>query len=255
MVIAVFGLPTYKKRKSAFVSAIIVAAGAGSRMGGVDKQQIMLLDGVPIVARSIQQFQDCPRIAEIVVVCREEEIANFYHILRDFGLDKVVSVVAGGAQRQNSVFAGIAACSEEADFFAIHDGARPLILPEQIENCLSAAMEYGAAAVGVPVKDTIKIETPDHFIKATPDRGSLKAIQTPQIFAAKLYREAMGQAKAAGRFYTDDCQLVEHAGGKVYIAEGSYENIKITTPEDIAHANAILAYREGGLGLFDFPYT
>lgn len=242
------------KQKPVYISAVIVAAGAGTRMGGLDKQQLVLMDGAPVVARSVQQFQDSPRISEIVVVCREDEVANYYHILRDFGLDKVASVVAGGPQRQDSVFNGIAACSKDAEFYAIHDGARPLITPEQIENCISDAMEYGAAAVGIPVKDTIKVESRDGFVQSTPDRSSLKAIQTPQIFESKLYRRAMSKASAEKRSYTDDCQLVEHAGGKVFITEGSYENIKITTPEDIAHANAILAFRETDLGLYDLIY-
>lgn len=227
-----------------FVSAVIVAAGAAQRMGGVDKQQLMLGE-LPVVVRSVVQFCLSPRISEVVLVCRQEEIGDYLHMVQDFQLDKVSSVVAGGCQRQDSVFAGIAACSSQADFFAIHDGARPLILPEQIEGCITDALAYGAAAVGVPVKNTIKVRNNEGFISSTPDRASLWSIQTPQIFDAALYKNAMAQAKHNGRSYTDDCQLVEHMGHSVFISEGSYENIKITTPEDVILAHAILAWREG----------
>jgi len=239
-----------KKKTVPFISAVIAAAGEGRRMGGIDKQQVMLLDGMPVIAHSIRQFQECPRIAEIIVVCQEENVADYYHIIRDFDLDKVASVVAGGEERQSSVFAGISACNPDADFYAVHDGARPLVLLEIIESCISEAIKHGAAAVGVPVKDTIKIEGKTGFINSTVDRSTLRAIQTPQIFEAKAYHRAMSLAKSRGHTYTDDCQLMEHAGKDVFIAPGSYDNIKITTPEDIAHANAILSYRMGGLGMF-----
>jgi 2-C-methyl-D-erythritol 4-phosphate cytidylyltransferase len=233
-----------KKNPPITVSAVIVAAGAGTRMGGVDKQQILIED-IPIIVRSVQSYMACPRITEIIVVCRDNEMANYLHMVQDFELGGVTSVVAGGTQRQDSVFAGIEACSENAGFYAIHDGARPLVTPEIIDGCIDAAVQHGAAAAGVPVKDTIKVITPEGFVQATPDRAALVAIQTPQVFEAGLYKSAMVQAKHYKRYYTDDCQLVEQAGKKVFIAGGSYENIKITTPEDVATAQVILAYRAG----------
>ena len=232
-----------KKDKLPFISAVVVAAGSGTRMGMPDKLLLELGD-MPVIAHSLAAFCDCRRISEIILVCREEEVAGYYHLVQDYGLVAVRKVVAGGKERQDSVFAGIAACSPDADYFAIHDGARPLVTPELVGECIDAAIEHGAAAAGVPVKDTIKIANTDGFIESTPDRSKLYAIQTPQIFEAKLYRLAMAGAIHIGRSFTDDCQLVEQAGHKVYIANGSYENIKITTPEDIATAHALLEYRE-----------
>lgn len=235
-----------KKSKSVepFISAVVVAAGSASRMQGIDKQQAEL-GGIPIVARSIAAISDCRRVREVVVVCREWQIAEYCDIVRFFGLDKVTSVVAGAENRQGSVFAGIRACSEEADFYAIHDGARPLILPMEIDACIDLAMITDAAAVGARVKDTIKICDVHAQIISTPNRDTLWAVQTPQIFKADLYRRAMEAAIRGNRHYSDDCQLIENFGHRVVISEGSFENIKITTPADIVVAEALLAMREG----------
>lgn len=241
-----------RKPPPPLISAVIVAAGSASRMGGIDKQQV-LLEGVPVVVHSIGQFEQCPIIGEIVVVCREEQIAAYYRLVQEYDLQKVASVVKGGAHRQESVFNGIEACAPHTDFYAIHDGARPLVSRWEIEQCVAAALACGAAAVGTRVKDTIKICAEDGFILSTPAREQLVAVGTPQIFAAELYREAMEQAKNNHCLYTDDCQLVERTGSRVAIAPGSYENIKITTPEDLALAQAILHYRaQGGAEWQDF---
>lgn len=224
------------------ISAVVVAAGASSRMNGVDKQQA-LIDAAPVIAHSIGAFEECPAIGEIIVVCRRESIPDVYRLVQEYQMDKVASVVAGGAHRQESVFQGIAACRPDAAYYAIHDGARPLVTQEEIAQCVDAALQYGAAAVGTPVKETIKVCGEDGFVQSTPDRDRLMAVGTPQIFAAGLYREAMERAKQNHCLYTDDCQLLERCGRRVYISPGSYQNIKITTPEDIAVARAILAYR------------
>ena len=234
----------HQKHNKPRVCAIIAAAGSGQRMGGIDKQMLLLGD-VPVVARSIVAYQDCPRITDIVVVCPGPDIAAFYDLVRNFAWDKIRQVVAGGRERQDSVRAGIDAAPAETAYFAIHDGARPLVTPKVIDTCLDAAMTHGAAAVGIPIKDTVKIRDDSGFIDTTLDRSRLWGMQTPQIFEANLYRRAMAQAQAQGRSYTDDCQLVEQAGHPVFLAMGSYENIKITTPEDIALAYGILARREG----------
>lgn len=235
-----------KKPPRPYLSAVIVAAGSASRMGGLDKQ-LLPLGEIPVVVHSIGRFQECPLVDEIVVVCRGDQIPVYYDLVRDYGLDKVSTVVAGGTHRQQSVLRGIEACSGEAEYFAIHDGARPLVTPEEIRLCAEAAVEYGAAAVGAPVKDTIKRSGPDRLIRDTPDRRDLYAIQTPQIFEAGLYRSAVDLAERTHALYTDDCQLVEKTGRPVYISPGGYQNIKITTPEDIAVAQAILRYREEGM--------
>lgn len=234
-----------KKPRPPFISAVIVAAGGATRMEGIDKQQVLLRE-LPVVVHSMLLFQECPMISELVLVCREEQIADYYRLVQDYELSKVATVVKGGAQRQDSVFGGIGACSEDADFYAIHDGARPLVTAMEVEQCIASALSYGAAAVGTPVKDTIKVRGEDGFIQSTPNREQLFAIQTPQIFAAPLYREAMSRAMESHCVYTDDCQLVERTGNRVFISLGSYENIKITTPEDLVLAGAILDFREGG---------
>ena len=236
----------WKNRKSdlPWVSAVIVAAGSSSRMEGVDKQRYPLGD-IPVVARSIREFHDCRMISEIVIVCRESDIATYWTLMREHGFIRVQKIVSGGDQRQDSVFKGIEACDERAEYYAIHDGARPLVSDEIIEDCIAAAVDHGAAAAGVPVKDTIKVASPDGFIRSTPERSGLFAIQTPQIFEAKLYRRAMDLAHRENRVYTDDCQLLERAGHPVFISRGDYANIKITTPEDIAVAEALIEYYEG----------
>lgn len=225
-----------------WISAVIVAAGSASRMNGIDKQ-LALLNDIPIIAHSIRQFEISSLIAEIVVVCREEQIPDYYHMVQDYDFQKVASVVKGGENRQQSVFGGISACADHAEYYAIHDGARPLVTGWEIERCIESAIKFGSAAVGTPVKDTIKICSEDGFIQSTPDRESLVSIRTPQIFAAQLYRDAMNKAAESGEFYTDDCQLVENMGAQVAVSLGSYENIKITTPDDLAMAQAVLTMR------------
>jgi 2-C-methyl-D-erythritol 4-phosphate cytidylyltransferase len=228
------------------VSAIIAAAGSAARMNGLDKQMLHI-EGVPVVVHSILAFSGIARVAEIVVACREEDIPEYYAMVQAFGLEKVRQIVAGGVTRQDSVFRAVAACDPEAEYFAVHDGARPLVRAESIEACIDAAILHGAAAAAVPVKDTIKVCDRDGFVVSTPNRDTLFAVQTPQIFAAERYRAAMQQAIGRGASYTDDCQLMERAGHPVFMSQGSYDNIKITTPEDIPHAQAILAFRTGGL--------
>ncbi len=213
-------------------------------MQGIDKQQVEI-GGVPVVVRSITTLCMCARICEIVVVCREEQIPHYYDMVRFFGLDKVTSVVAGGSERQDSVLAGLNAVSENTEYIAIHDGARPLVTVEEISCCIDAAIATGAAAVGVKVKDTIKICDEYGKIISTPQRDKLWAVQTPQIFEAQLYRRAIAAALHKKASYTDDCQLIENFGHSVVISGGSHENIKITTPMDIVVAEAILAMRQG----------
>lgn len=236
-----------KKTAEVSVSAVIVAAGASSRMEGVDKQREPL-DEIPVVVRAILAFSQCARIAEIVLVCREELIADYYALTLDYELDKVASVVGGGRTRQESVFRGVAACKGNSALLAIHDGARPLVDAALIDGVIDDALRYGAAAAGVPVKDTIKVRDQDGFIASTPKRETLAAIQTPQIFDAAIYRAAMELARKENCDYTDDCQLVEQTGRRVFISNGSYQNIKITTPEDLAVADALLTFREEEMG-------
>ena len=226
-----------------FVSAILVAAGNGKRMLGISKQ-LHPLNGVPVIAHTIQIFLECSPIKEIILVCREDEKEIMDDIAEKYIIGLPYTVVCGGNQRQDSVFCGINATSKESEFFAIHDGVRPLVRTDDIEKCVELAEKVGAATLGVKVKDTIKVVNEEGIIVSTPDRASLYSIQTPQVFEAELYQKAMYKALAEEKQYTDDCQLIENMGRKVSVCPGSYENIKITTREDIYIAEAILNSRK-----------
>lgn len=199
------------------------------------------LCGQPVVLYALKALQAASAISEIVVVSRPEDMSVFREMAEAFKITKLTHVVAGGATRQLSVFAGIAAANPRTEFFAVHDGARPLALPEMIDRVAEDALTHGAAAPGVASKDTLKLRDDNGFIAETPDRSRLFAIQTPQIFRADLYRNAMKIALGEEADFTDDCQLLEHMGQKVFISRGEYTNIKITTPEDLILAEALLA--------------
>ena len=216
--------------------AVIVAAGSASRMGGIDK--IMEpLEGEPLVMHSVRAFQNCDAIKEIVVVTRQDLIVQIMSLCAD--LPKVKAVVAGGSSRPESVSAGLNALSEKIKLAAIHDGARPLITWQVIDRTVRAANSYGAAAPGIPVKDTIKIVT-GGVVKETPDRKNLYAIQTPQVFDIALLRAALKKAKDDGAEITDDCSAVERMGMSVKIVEGDERNLKVTTPIDLKVAKLFL---------------
>lgn len=219
------------------VAAIIVAAGKSSRMLGIDKQ-LARIGGVPSVVHTLAAFEKCPLIDEIVLVVREENIAQLNKIVEYYRIKKVKTIVKGGGTRQDSVFAGIREINSRTDYYCIHDGARPLVSQKIIEDAVEGAMIYGAAAAGVPVKDTIKV-VENEFIERTPDRSKLYMIQTPQVFKSDIYNEAVKAAMEENKDYTDDCQLVEAVGKKVYITEGAYFNIKLTTPDDMTVAEAL----------------
>lgn len=225
--------------------AVIAAAGASSRMNLKTSKQFIPLLGVPAIARTLLAFERAETISAAVIVCREEDCEQMKMLVRGCGVKKVRAVAAGGETRQQSVAAGIAAIPPECTFVAVHDGARPLVSPEEINACVVDAAACGAAALAVPVKDTIKVADGSGFIAFTPERSRLWAVQTPQIFSLSLYRKALQKAEADGMDYTDDCQLLEHAGVKVRLCRGNYENIKLTTPDDVIAAEAILRRREG----------
>lgn len=225
------------------VSAIIVAAGRGTRMGGLNKQ-FMKIAGVPVLARAVSAFEQSVYVSEIVVVTTEPCIKNVWELASKYGFKKISQVVTGGSTRQLSAQKGLDAVHGGCDFIAVHDGARPFVRPGEINSVIEAAFEYGASAAAAKVKDTIKVADENGFIVSTPDRDTLWAVQTPQIFDAGLYRRALDAALASGRDYTDDCQLVESVGVKVRLVECGYSNIKITTREDLAVGERILKSRE-----------
>ena len=214
------------------VAAVIVAAGASRRMG-FDKLAYPL-DGGTVLEKSVRAFDTHPAIDEILLVAGENAPQA---ALLAAACAKPAKTVAGGATRVQSVRAGLDAVN--AEYVAIHDGARPFATRELIERCLQSAIEHGAATAAVRAKDTIKVSAQDGSIESTPDRSRLYLTQTPQIFSLALYKKAVRQAQQEKLDFTDDCQLVEHIGQKVWLSEGDYQNIKITTPEDMVLAEAI----------------
>ena len=219
-----------------YCGAVIVAAGTASRMGGIDKVMAEL-DGEPMILRTVRTFQNCDAIKEIVVVTREDLILPIMRLCA--GLNKVQAVICGGSSRQESVQMGLNAMSSKVKLVAVQDGARPLITNEVIDRTVRAAHSYGAAAPAIPVKDTIKVVT-GGIVKETPDRATLQAVQTPQVFDFDLLRGALKKAKEDGAAVTDDCSAVELMGMSVKIVEGDERNIKVTTPMDLKIAKLLL---------------
>ena len=204
----------------------------------MDKSKLLLeVAGKTVIERSVNAFLDVSDVDEVIVTVREQDIEAFSEVIDD----ERVTFVIGGATRQQSVKNAVDTI-DGAELIIIHDGARPFIREEDIENTIIAAKTFGAAAVGVPVKDTIKVIDGDGFVIDTPDRSTLFAVQTPQIFDFAHYKAALEKAEKDGRDFTDDCQLIEYAGGKVKMVSGSYSNIKITTPDDIPLAEKILKH-------------
>ena len=216
--------------------AVIVAAGTASRMGGIDKVMAPL-KGEPMIARTVRTFQNCDAVSEIVIVTREDLILPIMDLCRE--MSKVKAVVRGGSSRQESVGLGLNALSSKVKLAAIHDGARPLITWEVIDRTVRAAHSYGAAAPAIPVKDTIKV-VEGRVVKNTPDRSTLFAVQTPQVFDFDILRGALKKAEADGSTVTDDCSAVERMGMSVKIVEGDEHNIKVTTPMDLKIAEMLL---------------
>lgn len=232
----------FKKRsgqRKLHCSAVIVAAGSASRMKGVDK--IMAeIGGMPVIARTLSVFQNCDRIGEIVVVTREDLLVPVGEVCRQYGFDKVTRVVVGGADRSRSVQNGLNELGE-TDYVAIHDGARPFVSAEVLEETIRAAERSGAAAPAIPVTDTIKTAQ-DSLVTGTPDRSTLFAVQTPQIFDMDLICGALYHCIEKKIPLTDDCSAVEQIGKVVTLTVGEQTNIKITTQFDLLIGEAIVSW-------------
>ncbi len=216
--------------------AVIVAAGNASRMGGIDKVMAEL-NGEPMIVRTVRTFQTCDAISEIVIVTREDLMMPIMKLCA--GFDKVKAVVVGGSSRAESVTMGLSALSNQVKLVAVQDGARPLITHEVIDRTVRAAHSYGAAAPAIPVKDTIKVVT-GGVVTGTPERKTLQAVQTPQVFDLDLLKGALKKAFQDEAEVTDDCSAVERMGMSVKIVEGDERNIKVTTPLDLAIAKLLL---------------
>ena len=219
-----------------YCGAVIVAAGTASRMGGIDKVMAPL-GGEPMLLRTVRAFENCDAIREIVIVTREDLLVQQMELCA--GFSKVRGVVVGGADRPASVEAGLNNLSDRVRLVAVHDGARPLVSDRVIDRTVRAAHSYGAAAPAVPVKDTVKI-VKGGIVSSTPDRSTLRAVQTPQVFDLQLLRAALTKARKDGASITDDCSAVENMGMSVRIVEGDERNIKVTTPMDLRVARLLL---------------
>lgn len=224
------------------VIVLVPAAGTGSRMRAAVNKQYLTLADRPILAHTLALFDSHFVVDRIHVIAPEAEIDYCRReVVERYDFDKVRSIVAGGPERQDSVRNGLLACGGEADdIVLIHDGARPFLSPALIPDVVATAARVGGCVVGVPVKDTIK-EVADGMLVGTPDRQRLWQAQTPQAFRFAVIREAHERAEREGFRGTDDAALVERLGGSVAMIEGSYRNIKITTPEDLILARAFLA--------------
>ncbi len=233
-----------KEYKENFVTAVLVCAGNSTRMGLDKSKQFIDLLGKPAVFYTLAAFENAVSVNEIVVVCRECDKEVFGEIIKTYNFSKVTSVVTGGETRSLSVKSGINAADKKATTIAIHDGARCLITTAEVEKAVLSGLITGASALGVPVKDTIKIINSDNTIKETPDRSKLRAIQTPQVFDKDNYLKFLAMAESDAVNFTDDCQLFEYCGQTVTVVDGLYTNIKLTTQEDIIMAKSILESRE-----------
>ena len=226
------------------VVALILAAGQGKRMVAEKSKPYLLLAGKPILFHTLREFEKCPSIDEVVLIVEKHAIDYARSVVVEaFRCRKVTSVVAGGEKRQDSVREGIKALDNDCELVMVHDGVRPFISRALLKKAVEATRKSGATVVAVPVKDTIKVVSKEKEVLQTPDRKTLWAVQTPQTFNRDLLERAHEKAKREGFYGTDDASLVERAGETVTVVEGSYENIKITTPEDLVLGEAILQKR------------
>ena len=220
------------------VGAVLVAAGSSSRMGGIDKIFTPVL-GHPLVSYSIDQLERCPSVDRIALVLDAGSLEQGAELVRERGCRKIVQICAGGERRQDSVFNGLQAVLE-CEWIIVHDGARPCLDDRMLRRGLAAAQECGVAVAGVPCKDTIKVISPDGLVQDTPDRDSLYAAQTPQVFRRKVLLDAHLRCTSS---VTDDAMMAESLGYQVKMFLGSYDNVKVTTPEDLVLAEAFLRDR------------
>lgn len=220
------------------IVAIITCAGSSSRMKGINKQ-FADVGGIPVIVRSILAFQNNENIGSIVISAKSEDIIKIQGFLNEYNLSKVTDIVCGGQTRADSVKNAFNTLSVETDFVLVHDGARPLVSQDVINRVVDSLSLYKAVACGVAVKDTIKKIKENKEIEKTVDRSKLVAVQTPQAFSYPVYKSALNSVSDLSQF-TDDCALIESVGETVYVTEGDYKNIKITTKEDLIIANALI---------------
>ncbi len=229
------------------VCALIVAAGRGTRMNMDQNKQYVDIAGKPVLARTIQAFEGCGAVDEIIVVVNEQDLSYCRReIIEKYAFIKVKSLVGGGAERQDSVYNGLLQLNDEYGLVLVHDGARPFIDNNGIIRCMAEAEKFGSACIAVRVKDTVKRADEEGFIAETPDRSSLWQVQTPQAFKYEIIIKAYQSAAKDGFRGTDDAVLAERLGYRTKLVPGSYYNIKITTKEDLLIAGAIASMEQNG---------
>ena len=228
-----------------FTSAVILAAGSGSRFGTENgtKQNIPVL-GVPAVARASLAFEKCLAIDEIILVGKKDELETLRGYVKDYGLSKVTHVVEGGSYRAESSFKGVSFVDPKCEFVAIHDGARCLVTPDIIERTVFDAVKYGAAAAAEKVTDTVKKADSEGFIEATVDREYVWLVKTPQVFSLDVYRKSAEAAALCGAEITDDCMMAERLGFKIKLTDCGKNNIKLTAREDLSLAEYIISHMQ-----------
>lgn len=230
--------------KNGFVSAIILCAGSSTRFSNQgENKQLAEINGIPVIERTLNVFEECQSINEIVLVVRKEDAESYKAFVYDKGYKKVKCIVTGGQTRQLSALRGFKYVSKKAKYVAIHDGARCLVTQSIIEDVLNEATKHGAATSATRVTDTVKLANKDGFIQKTLDRSNMWNVQTPQIFEYKKYQIASYKSNQDKFDATDDCMLAEYVGFKVKLVDTGNENIKITVKDDIKRAEAILASR------------
>ena len=230
-----------KKQKEPHCSVVVVAAGSSERMGS-DKM-LMTLGAKPVIIRTLMAFQQSPLVDDIVVVTRQEKIMGLADMIKLYDISKVTQVISGGATRMESALAGVSAVKEGAKLIAIHDGARPLVTQGVIRRVVEAANEHMAAVPAVPCVDTLKQVNQEGVVIGSVDRSSVVRVQTPQVFDADLIKGALSRAVEKNLPLTDDCSAMEMMGVKTYVVEGDAGNIKLTEPDDMILAEAILKNR------------
>lgn len=228
-------------KPQSFATAIIVAAGSSRRMGKNTNKQFLYVGDIPVLAHTLKSFSEAKTIDNIIVVTRQEDILTVSDLVRDFGITKVKSIVPGGETRTESVMCGLE-YAENSALVAVHDGARPFASPDLIDQTVELAARLGAAAPGVVPKDTVKVTDQNEVVTDTPDRSTLRLIQTPQVFRCDELKLAYIRARESGFEGTDDCSVMEKMGASIHISPGEYTNIKVTTPEDLPIAEAIYSY-------------
>jgi 2-C-methyl-D-erythritol 4-phosphate cytidylyltransferase len=233
------------------IGIVIPAAGQGKRMGAGYNKQFLSLMGQPILAHTVRLFQESSYVSEIVIVGAESDLLVIKEIVYLNKFEKVVAISQGGAQRQASVHAGVQALSPTIQRVVVHDGARPLLTLQAFHRFLRDTEDFSAAIMGIQLKDTIKRVDTSGKVLETPPRERLRAVQTPQIFDRGILEEAHNQAASVGYYSTDDAALLEWMGYPVQMVEGSLENIKVTTPDDLWFAERILAMREARSPMLD----